>query len=54
VAAVTGALVVAVLLPLHAITVAGKAARRFLTTGTFRTTDADKFEVYPEFVSEPF
>jgi hypothetical protein len=54
VAAVTGALVVAALLPLHAITVAGKAARRFLTTGTFRTTDADKFEVYPEFVSEPF
>ena len=53
-AAVTGALVVAVLLPLHAITVAGKAARRLLTTGTFRTTDADKFEVYPEFVTEPF
>jgi hypothetical protein len=54
VAAVTGALVVAVLLPLHVITVAGKAARRFLITGTFRTTDADKFEVYPEFVTEPF
>ena len=53
-AAVTGVLVFAVLLPLHAITVAGKATRRFLTTSTFRTTGADKFEVYQEFVSEPF
>lgn len=53
-AAVTGVLFFAVLLPLHAITVTGKATRRFLTTGTFRATDPDKFEVYPEFVTEPF
>jgi hypothetical protein len=53
-AGVTGAIALAVLLPVHAITIAGKSAQRFLTTGTFRTTDADKFEVYPEFVTEPF
>jgi hypothetical protein len=42
------------LLPLHSLTFAGKAARRFLRTGTFRSMDAGKSEMFQEFVTEPF
>jgi hypothetical protein len=54
VASLTGAFVLVVLLPLHSIKVAGKAVRRLLTTGTFRSTDAGKFEMFQEFVTESF